>query len=448
MLIAAIYSGLVLFIPIVSLLLLPWYTSLAMLLVSLATLQIVRRLPLSTKRLVLIGILLNEVILTYSLHRLGTPEVVLFDAHELDVKAHAASFKPQPFISVVVVGDLPPDPAFITGLLNNTPSILVKEIVIPSYAPPEPPSIPIVPSLSDSTDFIIYISTAVTVDEGWMRGIVRELFANSTRLAVPVVVTSDERKIASAIIGSADGRFRINPYLDREVEVPVIPVFSVIGISRSMLTAWPKFEELIRGNRLVELSLTAWFCFSGVRVSKHSEVKRAGLEDHDWQRIEADDIDERIDACEHPSRDIEWYRKKFVDWDPESSDNLFQIRHVPSGECIIADGDSLILEQCGPESARLSPQVFTRSHDGLFIRSMADGFKCLDAASPGGPTPSHMILYPCLRGNRNQEFDFVHGQRLMWGSLCVDSSRSPLILHDCTDRPSQQFQPYFIQSSR
>lgn len=94
-----------------------------------------------------------------------------------------------------------------------------------------------------------------------MNGIVRELMSDDLRIVVPVLRFAENKRLTAEIISSVQGNLVPLMYTESSREVPVIPQFSEIGVSRKLFLKFPNLTYLTETERLVELSLRAWFCF-------------------------------------------------------------------------------------------------------------------------------------------------------------------------------------------
>jgi hypothetical protein len=358
----------------------------------------------------------------------------------------------EPFVSIVLVDGLNSSScvnyqATVTALVRTATPVLTREIVLPYVNESLSRSNPLlVSSLSEDSDMVIFVSCGVELMDNWMNGIVREIFSHSDQMIVPTLhITPRTPLTAGAMIASRSGMwFEINPR-ETEHDVPLIPRFSVLGMSRALVTTlkFSSILNLLSDNRILELSLTAWFCHGGIRSSGFSKVllREKSIPPHDWKGIEGDTVDEKVVASCNSSREMEWFYEKFAQYDPEAYIKVFEIQvglrnNDGSRTCLMAHlNGTLGIARCDRENMQL---MFVIPPHAPAIKSVGIPGKCLDTNSVHS-VGSNPILYTCTERNRNQMFYF-DGIQIRWGSFCLGKSeRGEFTLEMCTDSETQVF---------
>jgi|LauGreDrversion4_2_1035121.scaffolds.fasta_scaffold06404_5 hypothetical protein len=395
---------------------------------------------------------LNHILLVYCLYNSNTQLIFVVPEAHLYIPSDDGN-RVNPFVSIVLV-DSPNGTSCmnynesVDALLKSASPILTREIVAPLYNESVSGSgSAVVSGLSVDSDMVIYVSCCVELVDGWMNGIVRELFSHPHHMIVPTLYLFPNNPFASgAMISSASGMWlHINPG-QTEWDVPLIPRFSVLGMSRSLVReiTHPRILRLLAENRLVELSLMAWFCHGGVRSTGFSKVvlleKTPPL--HDWKSIEGETVDEEVIASCNSKRDMEWFFDRFARYDPETPIKVFEVqvglrRSDGSRMCLIANlngtlGASLC-DRRNPQLAFVIPPGDTPA-----IKSIGIPNNCLDTNSVYS-VGSRPILYSCTERNRNQMF-YLDGTNIRWGSFCLTADESGEITLDaCTGSATQIF---------
>ena len=365
--------------------------------------------------MIALTLLMNQLVIIHSVHHYTRP--VIGSKGLAAYKLADSSPTVEPFVSVVLLETINSSPSDFTttvsSLQETTSSVLAKEIVLPESllsSTNHTGRVKLTTSLSDSSDFIIFVVPGISFPADWLNGMVREFLANETRLVVPLVKYRGQA-YGGAMIGSSTGVISRMAFEDGPSrQVPVIPELAVVGVSRHVLSAIPNFESLATQKRVIEISLRAWLCFGGIIFTRFTTVSSIESELPDWKSVEGEDVDERITNC---PRTIDWFYRTFEDFDPEAAKDQFRIRN--GDRCLESTGSKIWAAPCTEAS---HSQVFELGYEGKSIRSVAHK-KCLDAgsANEAGTAP---LLYHCFARNRNQMFSLVHG-RLMWGSFCVDA---------------------------
>jgi hypothetical protein len=380
------------------------------------------------RRLTMLALLINQLVIIHSLYHYESQVIGGLNLKMLEVPVDEAS--PKPFVSIVVFENpkWSHDSVMETlmSLQSHSSTILAKEIVVKSPADfngAEGP-IPIVAEYSEDTDFIVFVAPSVKVSPDWLNGLVREVIANDERLIVPVVTDGRGLEQAASMIGSTRGE--LVPLLVSETAskyVPVIPYFSVLGVSKKSLGFYAEIPRLLAEGRVIELSLRAWLCGSGVIFSRFTKVSITQPHITDWKSLEGLEVDEKIVGCSH---NIDWFYDKFKTEDADASIHQFRIRNGES--CLSSTSERMlsVAPSCEEDNAN---QVFEQR--GEEIRAVGiEGAICFDAGSASSPGKSP-ILYQCMPGNRNQFFYFYEG-RFMWGSFCVTDEGGKVTLSDCS----------------
>ena len=436
-----LYVWLLLISPILSFVFNGWWEGLLVLASSIMAVKLTRGTPPSTRRMICLTVLINQLVIIHSIHYYYTqaPPPVSGVSAVSDAHVNSAA---QPFVSVVLFQTQNSTEEELSQTLQSvqasTSAVLAREIVVPASIAADAKSlIPLVHTLSDTTDFIVYVAPSAVVNTDWLNGFVREFLANDSRLVIPIATSQAGTQVTSAMMSSVSGKLVNMPYIEGNKRVPIIPVISALGVSRKVLSDIPTLPRLLAENRLVELSLRAWFCFEGVIFTRFTTVRVNHPPNLNWRELEGDMVDESITGCR---RNIDWFYGAFGDDDPEAKREDFSIKAGNGTNCVsVNNAQSLTVAPCDPTDKH---QRFASVDNGRSIRSMSLSTHCLDGASaenPGKP----LIMYYCARNNRNQFFTFMAG-RLMYSSFCVDSEGGKLQLAFCkgvgaTVVESQQF---------
>ena len=394
------------------------------------------RFSRSDRRTYLFVCLVNGIVFLHSFSRYNSSISVYFDVSNL--ASTGINQDAQPFVSVVLIKQANSSNAEISqtllSLTSNSSPVLVSEIVVPDGTTTSLTSeIPITNHLSPTSAYIFYVTASTKVSPGWMNGFLRELFSDDLRLAVPVVRIAGHNAFSSAMISSSRGYLRPLFYSERENEVPIIPGFSVIGMSRKLFSHIPNIVYLISTGRIVELSLRAWFCFNGIVSTRFTQVEVGNQYIPEWRTHEGEDVDERIHACNH---NIDWFYTKFARFDDDAVSDVFFIRSSEdSGLCLSVSGSAkaILLKECRSHEIR---QHFMFHDESRAIRSAQFPSLCFDSGFPPG-NASAILLLQCIPSKRSQFFTFI-SQRIMSGSFCINKSGHRNVNLDLCESSSQE----------
>jgi len=361
----------------------------------------------------------HQMIWLYLLSLYGTRDDSMFQPWMLD--PFTRPDVPRPFVSIVITLHEHSTAEDITGtflsLRESSSPLLCAEVVVPAgFIPSGSPSIHVRDGISTFSDYVIFVSASTRVSTGWLNGLLRELLSDALRLAVPVILSHGDRLLSSAMISSVRGILYAVGYSDLSREVPLIPFFSVVGVSRKLLDLIPSLPLLIGSGRMVELSLRAWFCFNGISVSRFTVVEVKNPFVPDWLKLEGEEVDERISGC---PRNIDWFYTKFSALDDKTSADMFLIRNSPNSDsCLgvfnVSDSDPLRLEPCDKKEDN---QKFLTYGNSTGLRPVSFPYLCFDTfefLTAGSP----ISLSQCIPRKRGQYFTFK-SQRLMSGSFCL-----------------------------
>ena len=366
---------------------------------SLASVKLTRGKTSALRRMICLCVLLNQLVLIHSITRMRSPRVFQLDVNELQFSSYSTS--PQPFVSLHILDTNCTRSEFdetLSSLLRNSSIVLAKEIIIPPSkldwtTSVSDPTIPLKSSTSDSPTYQIYVKPGVTVSMDWLNGMVREFFAFPDSLIIPWT----SNFYSGAMLNPNTGQL----FTVSNDEVPVIPGVSIVGVPTPMGSS---VVELIAQNRVVELSLLAWFCFDGIRATHFTHTQVVSLPD--WRSLESETLDERITCMGEPKMNISKFHEKFSEF---NFDDL-PIFHIKlESNCLTVREDTILMEQCDDQD---KGQQFKKVGTSSYMAQE----RCLD-----GGQGKKLIVYYCMRGNRNQMFQFKR-ERLMWGSLCVNKN--------------------------
>jgi hypothetical protein len=449
-----LYIVVLLISPLVGLYLNGFVASLVLVTTSAITLYTMRRQGSQDREIVYLFVILNQLMFMYCWYHADGQLVISVPDSHLEVSEENL-VQSKPFVSVVLVdgmtnGTVSDDYSGTVEMLQRTSSpVLTREIVAPLYSSSTSQfSIPIVHSLSDSSDMIIFVSCKATFTDDWMVGIVRELFAHSEQMIVPTIFLSPESPLTGgAMLSSESGLWVMTNPRELDRDLPLIPVHTALGISRSILDkiGFQRFVQLLSQNRLLELSLLAWFCHSGIRNTSYSKMimrDKSSIPQHDWKSVEGETVEETVIASCQSNRNMEWFYDKFVKYDAEAKVRVFRVEigvreQDGSRTCLVANyNNSLGTQKCERDNRQM---LFTVMEDpSPNIRSVLLHNTCLDANSADKPG-SKPILYTCTERNRNQMFYFDN-LRIRWGSFCLsDNSSGEIVLEVCNDLENQIF---------
>lgn len=430
--VSILYISLLVISPILAMLYAGCWVALGVLVSSVLTVRSSRKLQSLNRRMICLAVLINQLVVTHSMfgyHMI--PVDIVLQVPALELKNEKGESDARPFVSIVLfetdTSTHEELHATLRSIEDNTSTVLAAEVVVPTWVQLDSEfegAVPRSHSLSSSTDFIVFVCPSAQLNVDWLHGMVREFFANDMRMVVPVVSNKNGNKITAAMIGSSSGKFVPQPYLEALKDVPVIPLISSLGVSRKIYTSVPRFSDLVRAGKVVELSLRAWFCFEGIHFTRFTTVKVESTPATNWRLLEGEAVDERITGC---PRDIVWFYSRFKEEDPDSQREKFVIKNGAT-DCVgLDDSRKLVVAKC---DLRNPKQIFSLVDEDRAIRSETPGNQCFDAGSADmiGRSPA---MYHCMRKNRNQMFTFQDG-RLMWGSFCLDVSKSgKLIFQYC-----------------
>jgi hypothetical protein len=405
-----LYVSALLVSPTIAFILNGWIAGVFTLLSSVLVARVTKNRSSATRRMMMLTLLVNQIVISHSLYRSKPESVPGPDITSLT--SFDGESKPVPFVSIVLVPSASGSASIaIEALKANSSRVLAKEIVVPqSLVIDRSGDIPIVTEVSDSSEFVVYVSTSAVVPKDWLNGLVREFIANDTRLVVPVVTIESGSPQAAFMLGSKTGA--LSPLWFTEAsgqDVPVIKDLSLLGIPKKVLQASPETDQLVHEGRMMELSLRAWLCQSGIMFTRFTTVTLEHTADVDWKLKEGEDVFQSIRNC---PRNREWFFSKFKQYDPDSESERALIQS--DDWCLATRRNKL--NAVTPCDRTNSTQIFELK-DGS-VRATGAAPMCLDAASTSKPGKSP-ILYTCMHGNRNQAFQFIAG-RLMWGSFCVE----------------------------
>ena len=395
--------------------------------------------------------LVNEVMLIYCWYFSEAQLVISYpQSHFITLSDEIVSTVT--FVSVVFMGEhtngtLCADYQHqVDNLIETSSTIMTKEIVAPFYSVASTAApLPVVSTVSTLSDFIIYVSCNATLSPNWMNGIIRDLFWNPDKLLIPTIVDREKNVVtAGAMISSGSGKWTLTGPNELDSDVPLVPVFSIIGLSRRLLerVTEPRLVTLLSQGRLLELSLYAWFCHGGIRGTTFSKVQMASesaVPEYHWKIHESETVDETVLSQCKSNRSMEWFFHKFNAYDDESEAGSFQIQ-IGLGEsggsrnCLIAKSDfSIGSEQCEQSNPYMRFRLGGLDGQSQAIMSLGYRRMCLDSGAALTPG-SKIILYMCVRNNRNQMFYFDRG-KIRWGSFCLADSRThnSVTLEVCTD---------------
>ena len=401
----------------------------------------------SSRRMILLTLLVNQLVVIHSVYHYRRTVINGVDLDALSASA-AADHKPRPFVSIVVFqnpnwSDEAAASTF-ASLQTHSSTILSKEIVVPDkYQGDRSGPIPVSSEISGDSDFVIFVAPGVHVSADWMNGMVREFIANSNRLVVPFIQEASGAKLAGTMISSKRGelvRILVTDFMSRSI--PIVPFFSVIGVPRDVLNQFPDLPRLISEGRVVEASLRAWLCYSGIILTRFSHITVSNPFEPDWKVLEGLDVDERITGCGH---DKDWFYSEFKEHDADAEVDQFMVSQSDSCLSVTGNGKLSFATPCNPGDPN---QLFDAKSN--FIRSVASG-QCLDAASALKPG-KEPLLYVCMMSNRNQAFSLAEG-RLMWGSFCLEYNENRFSLEECEGfeeavKPTQRWDKKVIAASQ
>jgi len=439
-----VYLSIVLANLLISALVCEFWMSIAVCGLSAMAIVFARRLMSSQRRVVYLFIILNQLTMIYCNYLADRPQIVTFDPDHLvwnSTIPHSDGF-----VSIVLVpetGNVTTQEfeKLIINLMEQSSPILAKEIVVPDLPSLNlsSSSIPIVPSISPKTEFIIFLAPYITVPPNWLDGIVREHLANPKHLIIPTLIT-ENNQVMGGMIGSVSGRWDLLPFDPRDRIVPIIPFFSAVGVSRGHLSI-DRVRRLLVENRLLELSLYAWFCGEGISGTPFSSLTFAHvLKPHDWRSIEGETVDEHVASYCGIKNDMEWFYSKFSDYDPDASEQIRLIKALHGDQCMQVNlGNGLTVTECG----RGNPlQIFRVYDNSSLIRSLGANSLCFDSGGASEPG-KELILYHCDRYSRNQQF-LVINEYIRWGSFCVNMHERRITLEICDRSTAQKFsfQPF------
>jgi hypothetical protein len=392
-----------------------WAVGLGMLAASVIAARVSRRSKPTSRRMTLLALVINQLVIIHSIYHYRPTEISGVDMSLFAVKPESDG--PRPFVSVVLFHN--PNATTerlsktLASLEAHTSPVLAKEIVIPDDMPQsDSENVPRSQNIAADTDFIVFVAPGVEVQPDWLNGMVREFIANDTRLVVPLISFGRQGKLAASMVGSTSGGLQGLPVTEQgSKSVPIIPYFTLLGVSRKTLTAIPSIPQLLSDGRVMELSLRAWFCHSGIIFTRFTEVTIEEPYATDWKSLEGLDVDEKITNCPY---NIDWFYEEFKAQDPDAPVTKFLIR---SGDrCLTASSDFKLKIESACETTN-PYHLFESKLNEIKSVGVKDPH-CMDAASAMKPGKKP-ILYHCMHNNSNQVFHFME-DRLMWGSFCLE----------------------------
>ena len=426
---------------------------------SAVTLYTMRRAVSQDREIVYLFVVLNQLMFMYCWYYADGQIVISVPDSHLDVSSGDLAYS-EPFVSVVLIDGIRGNSSCLNyaetvdELQKTASPVLTREIVAPlSNSSTTEPGIPIVSRLSDSSDMIIFVSCNATFTPNWMVGIVRELFAHQTHIVTPTLYLNEEVLLTGgAMISSEKGLWVLTDPQALDRELPLIPVLSALGVSRTTLNRVgpDRMVQLLEQNKLLEISLLAWFCLDGIQNTSFSRIllrDSSTLPDHDWKSIEGETVDESVIASCNSDRTMEWFYEKFAKYDLDANLRMFQIQvgmRQPDGsrKCLVANYDnSLGTETC--ENGNAQMLFFIPKESAPSIRPVVFRTMCMDSGS-AEKSGSKPILYICIERNRNQMFYF-DGLKIRWGSFCLTNQvdTGTVTLEFCKDLDSQIFHPQY-----
>jgi hypothetical protein len=296
--------------------------------------------------------------------------------------------------------------------------------------------------LSPDPELVIFISSNVTVHEHWLDGMVREYFANKSRLIIPTT-SFTTGKVMSGMIGSVSGNWVAADFDPRIKTAPLIPYFSAVGVPSThfALLSFERISILLLENRLLELSLNAWLCGEGIHATPFSmvESRLAALPSYNWREHEGETVDENIVRSCNAKRDMNWFFEKFADYDPDGHGQLVMLRlsdyEGRTEMCISTiDATTLSIQVCDRADIH---QQFRRFVHSQLIASVGRLNNCLDAGSATFPGQK-LFIYSCDIFNRNQRFEMMES-KIRWGSFCLHAKNASVFLEYCNPTVAQNF---------
>jgi hypothetical protein len=405
----------ILFVPLIMALVFSnWIVAVCVFISSVIAARITRSKTPPARRMILLALFINQLVVIHSLYHYRRTVIDGVDTESL--YGVSGDDKPQPFVSVVLLqnpkwSEEKAAATFASLQVHSSP-VLAKEIVVPdSFQGDRSGPIAVSTSVSEESDFIVFVAPSVEVSADWLNGLVREFIANSTRLVVPTFTHSTGLPTAGSMVSSKRGELVpifVNEFTPRAT--PIVPYLTVLGVPRTTLNSIPDLLRLLSEGRTMEVSLRSWLCQSGIIFTRFTTIKISDPFEPDWKTLEGLNVDEKITDC---SRNVDWFYAEFKQHDADTEVDRILIEQA--GSCLTAgsDGKLSVVSPCNPQDPN---QIFeTRNEE---IRSLGNGI-CLDAASAMKPG-KEPILYQCILGNRNQRFSLAEG-RLMWGSFCLES---------------------------
>lgn len=321
---------------------------------------------------------------------------------------------------------------------------------------------------------------------GWVSPLLRQVNANYRRIAVPTTRRLDPTS-GVMVEGAEDGakvmfdwKFTFQRFDDASDDLPILPhpaaVFAVTARwFRQSGGLDPDFRHW--GAAVVEYSLRTWLCGGEVRLERDSVVGIAGSGMYEpglasgpsghkdamrvvelwFDKYRAEYYsrvsDQGIAKPARPDMGLAERRSRFhteqgckgLSWYVNRFENIFIAHRLISTEAIhVRAGEHGVclgvpsLEGEAEASPRLEA-VACDLEDAGQLFSLEPGYRlrslyanlCMDASIPQH-TGHKPILFPCIVGNRNQQWQFWGG-RLTWGSLCgeVGGIGSELLLKPC-----------------
>ena len=429
-----LYVTILLVSPLLAFTLNGFRIGLSVLLTSVAVVKVTRRKASSLRRMICLCVLINQLAIIHSVYRFKRPIVARNFTDE--VFYESADSITRPFVSVVLLNSNKTNQedwdTTLLSLIANTSHVLAKEIVVGDVRSNHTSKIPIVSSAnSTGGELTVYVKSGVQLPADWLNGFVREYLVDGTRVLVPELVTREGSEVSSAMLGSVTGELHLMPLSSQERRVPVILAFSVVGVPSGVNMT--NVGSLLLADKLVEVSLRAWFCFGGIYATRFTSVFMDAAPLPNWRSVEGEDVDEKIEKCN--GRDIDWFYDEFREFDEEAPLPRFQIQSESA--CVrLSTNNRLSMVACNSDDVS---QLFTGFDFSRLIRSVSNRNLCLDAGNAKEPG-STLIPYKCLRANRNQMFSFQQG-RLMWGSCCVAKG---LVLEFCDSNAVGTIRQIFI----
>ena len=436
--------------------------SAALLLGTATTLAIytMRRRASQERELVYLFVVLNQLMFMYCWYYAEGQIVLSTPDSHLHVPARAEEHA-EPFVSIVLVDGMHNSsvPEYyqktVDSLLETASPVLTREIIVSSSNSSLTGSkIPVVPRLSDGSEFIIFVSGKATFTADWMVGIVRELFVHRHRLVIPTLyLTKDIPLTGGAMISSERGQWFLTDPRELDRELPLIPIVTAVGVRRETLdkVGLERFTQLLYENKLLEISLLAWFCLDGIENTSYSKIvlrDSGSIPDHDWKAVEGELVDESVIASCNSNRSMDWFYEKFAKYDLDAKLKNFQVqigtrKQDGSRKCLVANYDGTLGAQIC-EQANRNMLFFVLPGSGQNIRPVGFRTMCLDANSANLPG-SKPILYTCTEHNRNQMFYLDVPDKIRWGSFCLaENDAGGIVLDFCNDDIDNQiFHPEY-----